>query len=105
MILLSLSKRLTDFCTSIIHVPVDGDLPKPSVVQFIEVPIVSNFTCNFTYDWAFMPESMICAGVPEGGKDACWVHITVIRIPSGKWLQNIILYHISRPHEISHSYG
>jgi secreted trypsin-like serine protease len=36
----------------------------------VQVPIVSNETCNDAYGGLITP-SMLCAGYPEGGKDAC----------------------------------
>jgi len=36
----------------------------------VEVPIVSNETCNDAYG-GIISSNMLCAGYPEGGKDAC----------------------------------
>ncbi|KAH8254418.1 hypothetical protein KR032_010046, partial [Drosophila birchii] len=40
-------------------------------LQQVKVPIVDSAKCQETYDWRPISEAMICAGVPEGGKDAC----------------------------------
>ncbi|XP_047473697.1 trypsin-1-like [Penaeus chinensis] len=43
----------------------------PSVLQKVSVPIVSDAECRDAYGQNEIDDSMICAGVPEGGKDSC----------------------------------
>jgi len=43
----------------------------PSVLQKVSVPIVSDAECRDAYGQSDIEDSMICAGVPEGGKDSC----------------------------------
>ncbi|XP_071524795.1 trypsin-1-like [Panulirus ornatus] len=43
----------------------------PSVLQKVTVPIVSDAECRDAYGQDEIDDSMICAGVPEGGKDSC----------------------------------
>ncbi|XP_027232287.2 trypsin-1 [Penaeus vannamei] len=43
----------------------------PSVLQKVSVPIVSDDECRDAYGQNDIDDSMICAGVPEGGKDSC----------------------------------
>ncbi|ROT79324.1 trypsin [Penaeus vannamei] len=43
----------------------------PSVLQKVSVPIVSDAECRDAYGQNDIDDSMICAGVPEGGKDSC----------------------------------
>ena len=43
----------------------------PSVLQKVTVPIVSDAECRDAYGDSDIEDSMICAGVPEGGKDSC----------------------------------
>ncbi|KAL2807830.1 trypsin-like cysteine/serine peptidase domain-containing protein [Aspergillus granulosus] len=41
-------------------------------LQYVDIPIVSHSECASNYqDSNPITDSMICAGVPEGGKDAC----------------------------------
>jgi len=42
----------------------DGGQTFPDVLQYVEIPIVSNETCEGS-------ESQICAGAAEGGRDSC----------------------------------
>merc|ERR1712038_1022241 len=41
----------------------------PSALQWVAVPTVTNEQCNQAYSG--ITSSMICAGLPEGGKDSC----------------------------------
>merc|ERR1711962_738923 len=41
----------------------------PSALQWVAVPTVTNEQCNTAYNG--ITDSMICAGLPEGGKDSC----------------------------------
>lgn len=43
----------------------------PEVLQSVDIPIVSNEECAEKYDPSPILESMICAGIPVGGKDSC----------------------------------
>ncbi|XP_045134072.1 trypsin-1-like [Portunus trituberculatus] len=43
----------------------------PSKLQYVEVPTVSDAYCRDAYGKNEIDDSMICAGVSEGGKDAC----------------------------------
>ncbi|XP_071524797.1 trypsin-1-like [Panulirus ornatus] len=43
----------------------------PNVLQQVTVPIVSDAECRDAYGQNEIDDSMICAGVPEGGKDSC----------------------------------
>lgn len=42
----------------------------PNTRQQVTLPIAEQWLCNATYG-SLVKESMICAGVPEGGKDSC----------------------------------
>ncbi|XP_076010741.1 uncharacterized protein c1s.2 [Genypterus blacodes] len=44
--------------------------PPSSNLKYVRVPLVSQETCNNAYGNA-LTDNMFCAGVPEGGKDAC----------------------------------
>ena len=43
---------------------------QPEILQQVSVPVVSQGTCKKSYKNK-IHDSMICAGYPEGGKDAC----------------------------------
>ena len=51
----------------------DGDLP--DTLQKAQVPITTDEYCESRYSdddgWDFDPETMVCAGYPEGGVDTC----------------------------------
>ena len=51
----------------------DGDLP--DTLQKAQVPITTDEYCESAYSdedgWDFDPETMVCAGYPEGGVDTC----------------------------------
>ena len=59
------------------------------VLRHVEVPIVANRDCNLNYGMLrtqFGPqyavdieETMLCAGVDEGGKDACQVIVNLFK--------------------------
>lgn len=42
------------------------------VLQKAKVPIVSDESCRMSYGAEEIEDSMVCAGVPEGGVDACF---------------------------------
>ncbi|MFD9903715.1 serine protease [Streptomyces sp. NPDC059063] len=68
-----------------------GDGPRK--LRRVDVPVVDRKTCNRAYD-GDITRRMICAGVPEGGKDACQGD------SGGPLVQNGILYGI-----VSWGYG
>lgn len=43
----------------------------PSTLQWVDVPAVSDADCRAAYGQNDIEDSMICAGLPEGGVDAC----------------------------------
>ena len=43
----------------------------PTVLMKVSVPIVSDAECRDAYGESEIEDSMICAGLPEGGKDSC----------------------------------
>jgi len=43
----------------------------PDTLQHVSVPFVSDAGCRSAYGQSLIYDSMICAGHPEGGKDAC----------------------------------
>ena len=43
-------------------------LDYPARLHEVEVPIIANNDCSESY---FVTDNMLCAGLPEGGKDAC----------------------------------
>ncbi|CAN9505068.1 unnamed protein product [Ophioblennius macclurei] len=45
--------------------PISNDLME------VEVPVVGNRQCNCNYGVGRITDNMLCAGLPEGGKDAC----------------------------------
>ncbi len=47
-----------------------GSVDYPAALHEVEVPIVSNSDCQIPYGSA-ITEAMLCAGLPEGGKDSC----------------------------------
>lgn len=63
----------------------------PDTLHQVEVPLISNATCNAPdyYDGA-ITANMLCAGYPQGGKDACQGDSggpLVIEEGTGDWLQ------------------
>lgn len=55
------------------HTSLDANNKGSEVLQQLEIPIVSNDVCQTAYASETAPilETMVCAGLPEGGKDAC----------------------------------
>ncbi|XP_056256398.1 serine protease 27-like [Seriola aureovittata] len=51
----------------------DVPLPSPQRLQEVDVPVVSNNQCSESYASSNIgiTSNMICAGLPEGGKDSC----------------------------------
>ncbi|CAB3364850.1 Hypothetical predicted protein [Cloeon dipterum] len=45
--------------------------PTSPVLREVTVPIMSNTKCSGFYGTSQITENMICAGLPEGGKDSC----------------------------------
>ncbi|XP_056117573.1 prostasin [Rhinichthys klamathensis goyatoka] len=45
-------------------------LPSPQILQEVDVPLVGNSKCNCLYSGT-ITDNMMCAGLPEGGKDSC----------------------------------
>ncbi|XP_063861049.1 trypsin-1-like [Scylla paramamosain] len=43
----------------------------PSKLHYVDVPTVTDAECRKHYGDSEIEDSMICAGLPEGGKDAC----------------------------------
>ncbi|XP_037799654.1 trypsin-1-like [Penaeus monodon] len=43
----------------------------PDILRKVDVPIVDDDTCRQSYGVTEIADSMLCAGLPEGGKDAC----------------------------------
>lgn len=44
-------------------------------LQVVQVPLVSLAECRAAYGTSSVTDRMVCAGYPEGGKDACQVNI------------------------------
>lgn len=42
-----------------------------NVLMKVDVPITGEKICSWTYPSAYEDHAMVCAGYPEGGKDAC----------------------------------
>lgn len=49
----------------------DENGPSSPVLQEADVPLRSDADCSDTYP-QYDPEEMVCAGYPEGGRDACY---------------------------------
>jgi len=50
----------------------EGGFVLPNKLHKVDVPVVSDEECNVAYaDSNPILDSMICAGLPEGGKDSC----------------------------------
>ncbi|XP_068148186.1 trypsin eta [Drosophila tropicalis] len=42
-----------------------------NLLQQVQVPVVDSTSCQEAYDWRPISDGMLCAGLPNGGKDAC----------------------------------
>lgn len=49
-----------------------------SQLQVVSVPLVSLDECKADYGSTTVTDRMVCAGYPEGGKDACQVRVLCI---------------------------
>lgn len=75
----SSQERRIQGSVSLSSIPHTG-LPSPNTLQEVQVAIINNSMCNHMYKkpdfrtniWG----DMVCAGTPEGGKDACFVSVT-----------------------------
>ncbi|WP_245812118.1 S1 family peptidase [Actinophytocola xinjiangensis] len=48
------------------------DTGSPSdTLRKVTIPVTADDTCGESYPDSFVAESMVCAGLPEGGKDSC----------------------------------
>jgi len=43
----------------------------PNILQWVQLPIVSDETCRMNYAGETILDSMLCAGFPQGGRDSC----------------------------------
>ena len=48
-----------------------GSFGTPKYLQWVDVPLITNEQCNEAYEEYTITDNMICAGWPDGGKDAC----------------------------------
>ena len=44
---------------------------RPDILQWVDVPMITNDQCSQSYNSYTFTDTLICAGYPEGGKDAC----------------------------------
>lgn len=49
----------------------EGSGSLPNALQKVDVPLVGAEACAERYGKKLYPETMLCAGYPQGGKDAC----------------------------------
>ncbi|OXA48834.1 Trypsin-1, partial [Folsomia candida] len=52
-------------------VTVQGGSQFANILQFVQLPVINDTTCQAMYPEEILEESMLCAGFPEGGRDAC----------------------------------
>lgn len=52
----------------------------PTQLQAVEVPVVSLQECRSAYGASAITDRMMCAGIPQGGKDACQVNTQYLRV-------------------------
>uniref|UniRef100_A0A3Q2QV05 Peptidase S1 domain-containing protein n=1 Tax=Fundulus heteroclitus TaxID=8078 RepID=A0A3Q2QV05_FUNHE len=64
-------------------------LPSPQNLMELEVPVVENSQCNSSYGGNIITDSMICAGLQEGGKDSCQGDSggPMVSKQCGRWIQ------------------
>lgn len=48
----------------------EGGEPSTELMR-VDVPVTSSDTCGEVFGESYLEEAMVCAGYPEGGKDAC----------------------------------
>ena len=60
----------------IFYFSVEGEI-NPYLYE-VEVPIVDQEQCKSYYAPDLITDDMMCAGLPEGGKDSCQVRIEII---------------------------
>jgi len=46
--------------------------PNAIYLRYVTLPVVSQEQCVLAHGW--VADHMICAGLPEGGKDSCQVY-------------------------------
>ena len=75
-------------------------LDYPDVPLQVELPILSNQDCaeNYAGEPYTITENMVCAGLPEGGKDTCQVSMYLYR-----WRYRTHRYHTDFKYETSKS--
>jgi len=49
----------------------EGGSQLPAILQKVSVPIITDAECREAYGDEDVFDSMICAGIPQGGKDSC----------------------------------
>jgi len=51
----------------------EGGVTLPNILHKVSVPVVADAKCNDSYESSGLSiiDSMLCAGLPEGGKDSC----------------------------------
>uniref|UniRef100_A0A3Q4HZH3 Peptidase S1 domain-containing protein n=1 Tax=Neolamprologus brichardi TaxID=32507 RepID=A0A3Q4HZH3_NEOBR len=64
-------------------------LPSPQNLMEVEVPVVGNRQCNCDYGVGTITDNMICAGLPDGGKDSCQGDSggPMVSKQNGRWIQ------------------
>ena len=63
--------------------PFSAEAFTSSILQDVEVPIISNDECQKRFReaglavYSIIPDHMLCAGYKKGGKDACQVNFSI----------------------------
>merc|ERR1712243_392530 len=66
------SADLSSQFIDVISLPSSGEeYSAGTVLQKVDVPVVSDDDCRDSYGTSQVYDSMICAGLPQGGKDSC----------------------------------